>query len=365
MMKPRILVVLALSYAAAAATLTSSAQVIVRGVESSDKSATHSEVTITTMDRSMVPLVKDRRDTKVDENTERSDTLTRSRLNDGSYFDSQRSTTVKKQISPEVAEVSSTIVEGDRQGDNRTVRRTTETVVKNDQGETSEAKVYTRNSSGQLVLDSVAETAAGRDADGRTNTTRLEKTVDTNGKSVVNKQQEQTVVEQGPNQNVTTAKTTSVNHLTGQLEVTAETTTSTRTDGDAKQIETVVRTPGRTGWQVSGRTTTTETTASDGSVSRETVVHGRSLFSTHTGDDMEPIVPQHKIVEHETRQADGTVTSQREAFRRDVNGDWKPESFSTNQPNVGNEKSSPKAAGTTHQAIPESLEATPPTVQPH
>jgi hypothetical protein len=229
----------------------------------------------------------------------------------------------------------------------------------------SQAKVYTRNSSGQLVLDSVAETAAGRDADGGTNTTRVEKTVDVNGKSVVNKQQEQTVVEQGPNQNVTTAKTTSVNHLTGQLEVTAETTTSTRTDGDAKHIETVVRTPGRTGWQVSGRTTTTETNAPDGSVNRETVVQGRSLFSTHTGDDMEPIVPQRKIVEHETRQADGTVTTQRDAFRRDVNGDWKPESFSTNQPSVGSEKSSPKPAGSANQAIPESPEELPPAVQPH
>ena len=361
-MKPRNFVILALS--CAAATLTSSAQVILRGVESSDKSVTHSEVNIITMDRSMVPLVTDTQDTKVDGNTERSDTVTRSRLNDGSYFDSQRSTTVKQQTSPEVTEVSSTVVEGDRQGNDRTVRRTTETVVKNGQGETSEAKVYTRNSSGQLVLDSMAETAAGRDADGRTNTTRIEKTVDTNGKSIVNKRHEQTVIEQGPNQNVTTAKTTSVNHLTGQLEVTAETTTSTRTDGDAKQIETVVRTPGRTGWQVSGRTTTTETTTPDGSVSRETVVHGRSLYSTHTGDDMEPIVPQSKIVEHETRQANGTVTIQRDAFRRDVNGDWKPESFSTSQPSVGNEKNSAKAAGSAHQANPENPEETPSTAQP-
>ena len=43
------------SFATLAFTITASAQVIVRGTESSDNTATHSEVTISTPDRTMVP----------------------------------------------------------------------------------------------------------------------------------------------------------------------------------------------------------------------------------------------------------------------------------------------------------------------
>jgi hypothetical protein len=125
-------------------------------------------------------------------------------------------------------------------------------------------------------------------------------------------------------------------HLTGKLAVTAEETTSITTQGGKKQIESEIRTPGRTGWELSGRTTTTETTAPDGSVSRETIENGRSISSTKTGNELlEPLVPQRKIVEHEVHQSDGTTIMQRDVFHRDVNGDWKPESFSTKQADNG------------------------------
>jgi hypothetical protein len=98
----------------------------------------------------------------------------------------------------------------------------------------------------------------------------------------------------------------------------------------------VVHTPGRYGWEETSRTTTTETKAPDGSVSRETIMNGRSTFSTKTGNAMlEPLVPQTKIVEHEVHKPDGTTVLQRDVFQRDVNGNWAPESFSTKQADKG------------------------------
>lgn len=358
-------VTLAVGVAALSVVATAPAQVVIRGTESSDNSATRSEVNITTMDRSVVPLVTERQQTKIDENTERTETVTRVRRNDGSYFDSQRSTTLKKQLSPEVAEVTTAVVEKDRQGNDRTTGRTTETVVKNGQGETSQVKTYSRNSSGQLALDRVVDANTVTNADGQANTTRVEKVPDVSGNFVVQRQIEETTIEKSPNEKVTTALTRSVDHLTGRLGVTEEATTTVRTEGDVKHVDTVVRTPGRMGWEVSGSTTTTEKTAPDGSVTREIVQQGRSLYSTYTGDQMlEPLVPQRKIVEHEARNPDGTVVIQRDVLRRDVNGDWTSQSFSTDQPSagLGHRPAPPPPAD--QQATTPAPEPAPPTTGP-
>ena len=95
-MNPRYFVVLAVGAAALSVVVTVPAQVVVRGTESSDNSTAHSQVNINTMDRTVIPLVKDTRQTKPDANTVVTETVTRERLNDGSYFDAQRSTAVKK-----------------------------------------------------------------------------------------------------------------------------------------------------------------------------------------------------------------------------------------------------------------------------
>jgi len=310
--------------------VTTFAQVIIRGTESADSSTTHSEVNITTSDRNIVPLIKESKETKVDATTQRTESVTRARLNDGSYFEWQRSTATKKDLSPGKSVSSTDVVEKDRQGQDHLARHTDETVSKSASGETAETKVYTRNNSGQLVLDRVVDANTVKSAGGTANTTRLEKVADVNGNLVIKTQQEEVAVERGPNEKVITSKTMSADHLTGKLAVTAEETTSITTQGGTKQIQSEVRTPGRTGWELSGRTATTETTAPDGSVSRETIEHGRSIYSTKTGNELlEPLVPQRKIVEHEVHRPDGTTVMQRDVFRRDVNGDWKTESFST------------------------------------
>lgn len=358
--------VLVVSCAGVAVSMTATAQVVIRGTESADQTSSSLRVGITTPDREIVPLLKDTKTTQENKGTQRTESVTRVRLNDGSYYDWQRTTTVKKEVAPGVTEISRDVVEQDRQGGDRTAQRTVETAVKTGTGEKSETKAYTRNSSGQLVLDRVIDATTVKEPGGKANTTRVEQVPDVNGNLVVKKQSEEVTTEQGPNATVTTARTRSANHLTGQLDVTEESTTSTRTDGAAKQIETVVRKPGRTGWEVTGRTTTTETTAPDGSASRETIEQGRSLYSTYTGNQMlEPLVPQRKIVERETRQANGAVVVQRDAFRRDVNGDWKSETFSTNQPSAGIGRRPPDVVPMEGQAAPESSEPVSPPPQPH
>ncbi|HXI83046.1 MAG TPA: hypothetical protein VNL17_03035, partial [Verrucomicrobiae bacterium] len=218
--------VFALGSAAFTVAVTTFAQVIIRGTESTDNSTTHSEVNITTSDRNIVPLIKESTETKVDSTTQRSETVTRARLNDGSYFEWQRSTATKKELSPDKSVNSTDVVEKDRQGQERLSRHTDETVNKSPSGETAETKVYTRNGSGQLVLDRVVDANTVKGADGTANTTRLEKVADVNGNLVMRTQQEEVAVERGPNEKVVTSRTMSPDHLTGKLAVTAEETTS-------------------------------------------------------------------------------------------------------------------------------------------
>jgi hypothetical protein len=326
----------ALGTAAFVAAVTTSAQVVIRGTESPDNTAAHSEVTISTSDRNIVPLIKESKDTKVNPTTERTESVTRARLNDGSYFEWQRSTGTKKDLSPDKTVSSTDIVEKDRQGQERLSRHTDETVTKSPAGDIDQTKVYTRNSSGQLMLDRVVDANTVKGANGATTTTSFEKVSDVNGNLILKTQKDEVTVEHGPNEKVVTSRTMGADHLSGKLAATAEETTSITTQGGTKQIESTVRTPGRTGWELSARTATTETTAADGSVTRETVEQDRSIYSTKTGDQlMEPLVPQRKVVEHEARQPDGTTVLQRDVFHRDVNGDWKPESFSTKEADKG------------------------------
>jgi hypothetical protein len=333
-------ITLAVGFTTLAATASSVGQVVLRGTETSDQSAgnsaSSSAVTVNTGDRDVVPLIKETKDTKVDATTQRSESVTRARLSDGSYFDWQHSTTVTKDVAPGQSVSSTDLVEKDRQGQSRVSQHSDVTVSKSASGETDQTKVYKRDSSGQLVLDHVVVANTVKGSGGAANTTSIEKTADVNGNLSLLKQVDSVAVNRGPNEQVITAETKTVNHLNGQLAVTAQETTSITTQSGTKQTDSMVRTPGPSGWEVTSRTTTTETKAPDGSVSRETIVDGRSTYSPKTGSEVaEPLVPQTKIVEHEVHNPDGTTVLQRDVFHRDVNGDWKPESFSTKEADKG------------------------------
>ena len=312
-------------------TAISPAQVVIRATESSDKSAVHSEVVVQTMDRTVVPLVKDVQQTKSDA-TERTESVTKARRNDGSYFDWRQETTVKRQVAPSVMEISTVVNEKDRQGGDRVISGTTETIEKNKAGEKSEAKIYTRNSSGHLLLDRILDASTFTYADGQANMTRNEMVTDVNGNAIIRQQRVEATIDEGTNEKITTWVTRSVDHLTGHLDVTDKTSTTVRSDGGIRQIDTEVRTPGRMGWEAAKKTSIAETITPDGSVTRETIEQGRPLYATYTGDQLtEPLETQRKIVEQKTRNPDGTFTVRREVFRRDVNGEWTRQSFATDQ----------------------------------
>jgi hypothetical protein len=337
-----------ISLVCGAATLavaaSTSAQVVVRGTETSNQSAgvsaSSSAVIINTGDRVVVPLIKETKDAKVDASTERTESVTRARADDGSYFDWQHTSTVKKEVSPGTTVSTTDVVEKDRQGQSRVSQHTDETVNKSATGDTSQKKTYAPNSSGQLVLKQVVDADTVKTGPGATSTTRVEKGVDANGNLVLKQQVEETTVDHGPNEKVVTSQTKTADHLSGQLAVTAQETTSITTQGTTKQTDSVVRAPGPNGWQVTGRTTTTETTAPDGSVKRETIEQAPPAYATKNGGDVsEPVVPQRKIVETEVHKPDGTTALQRDVFQRDVNGDWTPQSFSTKDADKGTQQS--------------------------
>ena len=113
-------------------------------------------------------------------------------------------------------------------------------------GEATQSKVYTRNSKGELgwiawwtPTPSSWRWCGGNDT--------VEKTADVNGNLTLKQQVEEVAVDRSPNEKVVTAKTRTVNHLTGELAVTAEETSSITTQGNTKQTESVVHVPGRLG----------------------------------------------------------------------------------------------------------------------
>jgi hypothetical protein len=313
-------------------------QVIIRGTEISGQapgnSASVSAVHINTLDRDIVPLIKEDKDTKVD--TQESQSITKTRLNDGTYFNWRDRTTVTKGGAPGQTVRSSTLVETDREGQSRVIERADTTISRSASGEQEQAEVYRRNSSGELVIDHVADVNTVKGTSGPANRTTIEKTADVNGNLSLLKQVDSVAVSDGPGERVITAETKTVDHLDGKPSVTAQETTSVTAQGNTTRSDSVVRTPGRFGWKETSRTITAEAKAPDGSVSRETVVYGRSIFSTKTGNAMlEPLVPRTKIVEREVHQPDGSILQQRDVYHRDVNGGWVPETFSTKEADKG------------------------------
>lgn len=321
-------------FAAAAVAQVSPAQsgVSVTARDSADKSTTRSAVTLSTLDRTAVPLITETKETKVDANTTRQESVTQVRQNDGTYAPMQRTTSIERKVSDAVTQTSTEILETDRQGRTRASQQVNETVTKTPTGQESRAEVYQRDASGQLVLQSQSTATETKNPDGTVSKTRVENVADVNGKLVPKEQVEEVVTKPGTNQEAITRNIKSVDHLTGRLAVTAKETETVRRDGNTTRTETVVQKSTRSGWTVTDRITTTETRAPDGSTQRETVEVGRSLYSKSTGDDFESLVPKRKIVEREMKKPDGTTTLQRDVFHRDINNEWKPASFSSAVP---------------------------------
>ena len=209
-------------------------------------------------------------------------------MNDGSYFNWRDRTTVTKEVAPGQTVSSSVLVETDRDGQSRATQRTDTTISRSALGEQQQAAVYRRNSSGELVLDHVADVNTVNKGGGVAETTSDQGIMDVNGNLIQVQQINSTTVSGGANGQVTSSGTKTVDHLTGQPAVTAQETTSVVMHGNTRQSDSVVRAPGQFGWEARSRTATTETRAPDGSIVRETIVSGLPAYSTKTGNESTP-----------------------------------------------------------------------------
>jgi hypothetical protein len=257
-------------------------------------------------------------------------------LSDGAYLESQRSTSVTRKLSANVTETSREIVEKDRQGADHLNRRETERVTQTADGKQRSLSAFRRNSSGQLILDREVTTFTSKKPDGTTSTVQTEKQVDVNGKLVPKQETEEVVTLGSPTEKRITTSTKLYDRFGNAAAV--EETATVRTEGNATTTERIISKPRAGSLAVTARIVTTEKRGADGSVQRETIEHGESLDSIYRPAPTGELQPKRKIVESEARKPDGTTVLQREVFRRDVNGDWKPVTYSTDLPDASDGK---------------------------
>jgi hypothetical protein len=322
--------VLTITVALSCAVAPAFAQVNVTGTQTADKSSASAQVSVTTMDRSFVPLTIETKQTKVDAATTRSDSVTRAQLNDGSYFDWRTTSTITRSNATSTQATTDTI-EKDRQGDVRATKSSTKTVTTTPQGQQSSTTNYRRDASGRLVAESETTAVTTRNPDGSLSTAQVEKRAGLEGDMRPVRQIEETTIAKGDNDSTTVRKISDYDHLGNRFGLTAQETTRVQADGNTTRSETRVQKPSGAGWNDEARIITTETRAANGSARREIIEEGRSLYAKQTGtpSSVEPLQPQRKIVEEEVRKPDGTMKLERQVFRRDINGDWKPATFST------------------------------------
>jgi hypothetical protein len=255
----------------------------------------------------------------------RAESVVRTRLADGSYIESSRSTTTTRTLAPNVTEKITDVVELDVHGQKQTMLRTREVITKDATGEHVQLVKERRDPSGRFGVERDVTATTVRAADGSLQTHQIEKTRDVNGNIIPSKEVDEMVVTQSPTEKLITRKVGAFSHVEGRFGLSAQESETVRLEGDTTHIERIVRTPSGSTWTVSGKTETTEKRAPDGSIQRVTIEQGPGLYTTRTGTDTEPLVPLRKIVERETRQTDGTTVTEREFYRRNVNGEWQRE----------------------------------------
>ena len=255
----------------------------------------------------------------------RVESVVRTRLADGSYVESSRSTTTTRMLAPNVTEKTTDVVEPDVHGQKQTMLRTREVITKDATGEHVQLLKERRDNSGRFGVDRDVTATTVRTAGGSSQTHQVEKTRDVNGNIIPSKEMDETVVMRSPTEKLITRKVQAFSHIEGRFGPSAQESEAIRREGDTTHIERIVRTPSGSTWTVSSKTETTETRVPDGSIRRVTIEQGPGLYTTRTGTDTEPLVPLRKIVEHETRQANDTTVTEREFYRRNVNGEWQRE----------------------------------------
>jgi len=255
----------------------------------------------------------------------RVESVVRTLLADGSYAESSRSTTTTRMLASNVTEKITDVVEPDVRGQKQTMQRTREVITKDATGEHVQLVKERQGHNGQFSVERDVTATIVHAADGSLQTHQVEKTRDVNGNVMPNKEVDETVVMRSPTEKLITRKTRAFSHIEGQFGPSAEENEIVRQDGDTTHIERTVRTLSGATWTVSGKTETTETRAQDGSIQRTTIEQGPGLYTTRTGSSAEPLAPLRKIVEREKQQTNGVTVTDREFYRRNVNGEWQRE----------------------------------------
>jgi hypothetical protein len=186
-----------------------------------------------------------------------------------------------------------------------------------------------------MALDQVTSSTTSDGGNDATLTSTTKQAADVNGNLHAVEQVRETTVQLSPTESRTTSQVSKPDHLDGQLKVAEQDVTTVRKSGDTTTTEETIQSRTAEGWKDAGKVVTTETRAPDGSVTRETVQEGIGLYADKSTSAIND-TPQtaRKIVEHEVQQPDGTLVQRRDVFTRDVNGDWKPQTFSTVVPSL-------------------------------
>lgn len=306
---------------------------IIRGGESTDPGGQQSQIIIKAGANTIIPATIDTKETKTDTGT-RTESVTRLRDGNGNYVEWQRATDVVREVAPGKMERTTEVVERTWQGDERERRLIQQSVIKTDSGEATKTSEYRRDSSGKMVLASNSSATMTKNIDGTLVTTATVSDYDINGKPAVTRQIEGITTTSGDGKSQTTTSTIkAVDHLRGGIGESSREVVTVQTDGNTVRSESVMQRPTASGWDNNSRASTVETRNSDGTIQRETIVEGRSLYGG--GALNATLTPQVKTVERQVRQSDGTIVIQRDDYRRDVNGDWKPVTFSTDGAKVG------------------------------
>lgn len=312
-----------------AASLTRAEVEVFRGGESDQPAGEHSVVIIRTRDRQSVPALETTKATKTGPETGTAETITHLRDAQGNYFQWQRASSTAQELAPGKIERTTEVVEYDRQGGARERRLVKQIAEKVDGSERISTLEYRPNSSGEMALSHEVSARATKSSDGTATESRTESDYDVNGRAVVTRQVDAISKTDG---NIVTTTTTakSKNHLDGNIGVEYREIATVSTAGDTIRTESIRQRPAGAGWDNDGRMTSIQKRATDGTIQRETIVEGRSLYARQGGrTEFGELVPRTRTVDREIRQPDGTTVIHREVFRRDVNGDWALTTFST------------------------------------
>ncbi|NQU10960.1 hypothetical protein HQ590_09235, partial [bacterium] len=262
----------------------------------------------------------------------RIEAVTHTRRADGTPFVSERAITISEQVDNTVTRNTTRVTEVDRQGRERVTHAVAETITKSGGQERRQVVESRRTSSGELVPNRQITETVTKAADGSLTGTRVELTRDVNGQFIAAREIRRSTAVPAANTRVITSSIRSPDHLAGRLEEIAREVTTVHDDGRAIRSETIVSEPRGTRWVVTRRVETTAAKTADGATHRQIITSEPPRHAQSTTGNPGSLQPIRKIVERESVLMDGTRLLDREIYRRDVNGDWTPQTFSTTPP---------------------------------